>query len=94
MAHKQPENLVWPSVTIAFNMAVDNHRSNEDANTKISKILYTEEERGLALLFKVGLVPFIMTSGCTLGRPGRRSLAPLKREKEGYQAERLLHRNL
>ena len=33
------------------------------------------------MLFKVGLVPFIMTSGCALGRPGRQSLAPLKRER-------------
>jgi hypothetical protein len=83
MAHKcHPEgNLVWPSVAVAFNTAVDNHRSHEDANAKISKILYTEEERGLALLFEVGLVPFIMTSGCTLGRPGRRSLAPLERKR-------------
>jgi hypothetical protein len=51
MAHKHhPEgNLVWPSV--AFNTAVDNHGSDEDANAKISKTLYTGEERGLALLF-------------------------------------------
>ncbi len=79
MAHKQPGT--WPSVAVAFNAAVDNHGSDEDANAKISKTLYTGEERGLALLFEVGLVPFIMTSGCALGRPGRRSLAPLERER-------------
>jgi hypothetical protein len=69
-------------LALAFNTAVDNHKSNEDMNMKISKILYMEEEQGLALLFEVGLVPFIMTSGCTLGRLGQRSLAPLKRERK------------
>jgi hypothetical protein len=46
--------------------------------------------RGLALLFKVGLVPFIMTSGCALGRPGRRSLAPLERERERVSSREIL----